>query len=117
MLLEELESLRFAVEGVDGLVGGGGIKKVGARVAGEEEATVDDGESEDGKEAEEDPERLHYITVSASEESVGGRGAGGKKITTRDSIENSCSLASIYHFIYCTHRIYCIYSLHTLPIT
>lgn len=79
MLREELEGLRFAVEGVDGLVGGGGIKKVGARVAGEEEATVEDGEGEDGKEAEKDSERLHYITVSASEESVGARGVEEKK--------------------------------------
>lgn len=79
MLREELEGLGFAVEGVDGLVGGGGIKKVGARIAGEEEATVDDREGEDGKEAEENSERLHYITASASEELVGVRGVEGNK--------------------------------------
>lgn len=59
VLREELKGLRFAVDGVDGLVGGG-IKKVRARVAGEEEATVNNRKSEGGKEAEEDSERLHY---------------------------------------------------------
>lgn len=57
VLGEEVQGLGFAVEGIDRLVGGR-VEEVGGRVAGEEEATVEDGEREAGEEAEQDPEGL-----------------------------------------------------------
>lgn len=59
VLREEVQGLGFTVEGVDWLVGGG-VEEVGGRVAGEEEATVEDREREGGEEAEQDPDGLRW---------------------------------------------------------